>query len=156
MNSRIYYGRAIGITGHRDIGEGKAWDVRAKMCEIVEATPKTMIFGGARGVDTIALEWAHYYREAVKSKTPSLIVIVPGKVKDQPTYAAKIIRKCADGIIEMGLDMANPKSYRERNERIVGMADLVVAFWNGIARGGTWHCKQTAQSSGVEVEEVRI
>lgn len=106
-----------------------------------------VVFGGAMGADTVALQYAYKYRIG---RVPELLVIVPARVADQPVETRAVTWLCADRVIEMGQQLRNEDGkfryviYRNRNVRMLDEAkgvhgSRVVAFWNGQrTRSGTW------------------
>jgi uncharacterized phage-like protein YoqJ len=112
-----------------------------------------IIFGGARGVDTVALRCASELKKQL-NKAVTLTVIVPFRIDDQPKEAIKAIQECADKVVELGL----PRSkfgFLKRNKKMVESADRVLAFWDG-KDGGTGNTIDLAKKLKKEVTIVRI
>ncbi len=128
----------IAITGIRDIHLDSHQIVESVIFAYVKAFPEAhFYFGGARGVDTIALEVAHEGGAFCK-------VIVPFTVGDQPTEAADTIRKCAREIREMKLPHGR-RAFLMRNEALIHPADLVLGFTDVKLEGGTHHAMTLAR-----------
>lgn len=144
----------IAISGKRDICENARGVIEKTLREILTSRSdvEAIIFGGARGTDTFALECAYKIRGDLK--VPELIVIVPFKINKQPREAREAIERYADRVIE--LDQPFSKGgYFKRNEEMVKMADLLIAFWDR-KDGGTWNTIKTARKSGKEIKIVEV
>lgn len=88
--------------------------------------PKTVVVisGGAKGVDTLAQEWA-------KGEGKDFILFKPYHLIDsQVEY--------------------QPRFFFARNKQIVDNCDELVAFWDGVS-SGTRHAIEYAQKSGKKV-----
>ena len=141
----------IAITGHRDLHDSSIPIVERKIAH--EAPTATEIrFGGAIGVDTVALESCCYLRQ---EKWPELIVIVPYRVADQPKAARATIETCADEVVELDLPRGRQASLR-RNDELLDGADRLIAFTDGRTTGGTRYTIQKARELGIEVEIVEV
>ena len=154
------------ITGIRDLHPEDRPIVEQEMARLVTSgSVQVIIFGGARGVDTLALQNARFIRGSRTSQaTPILFVIVPATVNDQPRKAREIIVSCADEIMEMRLDPDNPDSYHRRNAKMLDRAlalegstrhVLCLAFWDG-KKGGTADCVERAKLRGIPVQVVAV
>ena len=93
--------------------------------------------------------------EARRGNPPELLVIVPGRVDQQPRAAVAAIRRYADRVIEMGLSVTSRDSYYARNNLMVDHADQLVAFWNGTS-GGTGHTIKSARRRSIPVEVIDV
>ncbi len=128
----------IAITGIRDLHLDSHQIVESVIFAYVKAFPDAhFYFGGARGVDTIALAVAHFYDAHCK-------VIVPFTVSDQPVEAADTIRKCAHEVREMKLPQGR-RAYLMRNDALIYPADLVLGFTDVKLEGGTHHAMTLAR-----------
>lgn len=140
---------AVAVTGHRHITAEDA----ATVARVVREYPAgSWVFGGAIGVDTVALRAA---REAGLSW---LTVIVPGRVDQQPAEAQAAIRDCADVVVGMRGDLNTRgagSAYRARNAAMVAEATEVLAFTDG-GPSGTRHCMETAREQARPVRVVGI
>ncbi len=162
-----YAGRWTVITGIRDLdyvlGKGI---VLHKLEEIVRGPSEGIVFGGARGVDTVALRAARYVRGRYIGLCP-LVVVVPGTVEQQPRGACAAIRECADEVVELKLPLHKPGSYHTRNQRMLLLAversaempqqPICVGFTDTLdpQAGGTASCMSYARRIGIEVEHVQ-
>lgn len=161
-----YAGRWVVITGIRDLdyalGKGI---VLHKLTEIVRGQAEGIVFGGARGVDTVALKAARLVRGRYIGFC-RLVVVVPGTVDGQPKGAREAIRECADEIIELRMPLHQPGSYHKRNERMLRLAEerseevpqrpICVGFTDDLdpRAGGTASCMSLARRLAIEVEHV--
>lgn len=169
MNPVIYTDRWVVITGMRDVDYvvGKGIVIH-KTEEIVLARPVGIIFGGARGVDSISLSAARRARGSFAA--PYLVCIVPDRVATQPLGAQRIIRTCADEIIECKRPLHDAGSFHARNKTMLvtaqerssdlDQAPVCVGFldqWNSSdpkVGGGTASTMHYARAMGLEVEHV--
>ena len=155
--SIAYKDHWVVVTGARDVGVASVPYVDSMITLIAGSRPAGMVFGGARGVDTIALTAA--WRARATGRVPVLVAVVPGRKEQQPPEAQVALR-LADEIIELGLPLDQPRSYQTRNERMLTEAILrddsetpvVVAFpLDGVEKGGTRNCIHAAQGRGLDV-----
>lgn len=146
INPRVE--QVVAVTGHRYI---TAEDGATVARVVAEYPACKWVFGGAIGVDTVALRAA---REAGLSW---LTVIVPGRVDQQPAEAQAAIRDCADVVVEMRGDLSTrgaESAYHARNAAMVAEAE-VLAFTDG-GPSGTRHCMETAREQARPVRVVGI
>src|SRR5690242_2771807 len=90
--------RITAVTGIRDLACTSEYIVDGMIAIEIALGVEELRFGGAIGVDTIALCAASVRRI---SRTPVLRVIVPATVADQPLVAARPIDRFADVVIEL-------------------------------------------------------
>ncbi|MBI2060355.1 MAG: hypothetical protein HYT87_11350 [Nitrospirae bacterium] len=148
----------VAFTGRRDAGPGVR-EVIGKIVaeEISLHAPVELLFGGASGADTIALdEAAKVIAELPSEKRTRLVVILPGRLPDQPHDARAVIEQHADEIHQLKLRPCFPSSYRKRNQVLVDRSDRVVAFWDGREKGGTHMTMALARKMGRDLRVVRI
>lgn len=151
--------RAITVAGIRDISpqsEPLIEDAIRRLCGNVSC----FIFGGARGVDTLALiAAARLYPSARR------IVIVPGLVAQQPREAQRAIEQHATEVEEMRQSLSDSGSMFRRTARMLDLssgllsfpdtaADLSRAYRNG--DGGTFWGIKEAQRRGMACRIVRV
>jgi hypothetical protein len=162
VDAVFYAKRWVVVTGVRDPDDAGRLTVRKKLAEIVAALPAGIIFGGARGVDTIALCAAGVLpRHDLK---PRRVVIVPGRTVEQPMAACYAIETFADEVIELRGDLSQPSSFHARNARMLVEAvgrdavedPAVVAFLAPGVAGGTRATVERARRLGLTVEEVPV
>lgn len=140
--------------------------VEDKMIRIVENPYiRAIIFGGAMGIDTIALYYALKWKV---SDYPKLIVVVPNIIGNQPKETWEITKK-ADQIIEMKQsykELGN-QIYKNRNMKMFDIAlqitrenkseILLLAFWEYVTMySGTYSTICTAKKLGIRSEIVDI
>ena len=102
---------------------------------------KQYYFGGARGIDSDALE------HIAKTQPQSIrTVVVPNRIIDQPVSSRAIIQKHATEIIE--LRNSGPDHYMIRNRYMVDNATRVNAFYDYRGRGGTFNTIEYARAEG--------
>lgn len=143
----------IAISGIRDLSQ---WDlpvIEDHMMEVLSERVDQIVFGGARGTDTVALAAACAALAGVRP--PKLVVVVPKRLKDQPIEAQEWARECADEIIELQAPRLSTEAYRRRNKELISRADALVAFWDG-SQGGTGMTIALAQEAGIPVEIVPL
>jgi predicted Rossmann fold nucleotide-binding protein DprA/Smf involved in DNA uptake len=131
----------VAITGIRDlapIDDGLVARAIYDACE----TATEMRFGGALGVDTIALL-------AALERGPRTRVFVPGKLSQQPASARRAAER-ADEVIELGL-VAAPWAYLRRNDKMLEGAARCLGFTDGRETGGTAYTIRKARSLNIEV-----
>lgn len=152
-------GRWVVVTGARDISPADVLSVQMVVAQAARDGALGFVFGGARGVDTVALHAAHH------AGARRLVVIVPGTVQQQPLEAQKAIQALASEVIAMGLPLDRPRSFQQRNEHMLttGMlrdpneSPLVLAFpLAQTLKGGTRNCMLAARSRGLEVEAIDL
>lgn len=146
----------VAITGHRKLTPADAALVTARVESLIyEVRPAAVIFGGAVGVDTVALAAAHHHVShrggTVRAHHSRLVVIVPDVVRAQPHEAREAIRLYADEVVEMRNPIKRADgwaAYHARNHEMVLRADVVLGFWDGDTRSGTGSCLAHAQRMG--------
>jgi uncharacterized phage-like protein YoqJ len=116
--------------------------------------PSVLRFGGAIGVDSIALQAARQLRRP--RHRVNLVVIVPGKLTEQPKCAYHVALRCADQIIELDFPRGVKWAYLRRNDKLLDGAQRLVAFTDGRATGGTAYTIKRAQKFGIDVELVTV
>jgi len=126
----------IGITGHRNYP-----DRAALIRGLDNLRGREYVFGGARGVDTDALEY-------ISKTQPRSIrtVIVPNRVINQPAISQTAIKNYSTNIIELRNTGAN--RFQLRNQAIVDRSTHLRAFYDFRGRGGTYNTIQYAKIKG--------
>jgi len=98
-------------------------------------------FGGARGVDTDALEYLG------KTQPGSVrTVVVPNRLIDQPVATRAITKRYASNIVELKNSGAN--RFMIRNRFMVDKAHKLNAFYDFRGRGGTYNTIEYAKTKG--------
>lgn len=137
----------IAVTGIRDLYAGDEPVVEREMIEAAKQA-SGFVFGGARGADTVALA-------ALCGWGGSKLVIVPGRLGQQPGTAQRVAQECASEVRELGLSLRARGSYQTRNLAMLDAATRVLAFWDG-ASGGTANCLQAARARRMPVEVIPV
>lgn len=126
----------IAITGHRDYP-----DRAALYRGLDRMRARKYLFGGARGIDSDALEY-------ISKTQPRSIrtVVVPNRVIDQPASARAMIKKHATNVIELRNRGSN--RYMIRNRYMVDNSTRTNAFYDFRGRGGTYNTIEYARAKG--------
>jgi len=126
----------ITITGHR------IYPDRASLYQGLDRIhAKQYYFGGARGIDSDALEYL------ARTQTASIkTVVVPNRVIDQTFSSREIMRLYADEIIE--LKNTGPERYMIRNKFMVDRSTRVEAFYDFRGHGGTFNTIRYSEATG--------
>lgn len=138
----------IAVSGMRDIVPADYPIIEIQIADILSEHPEEILFGGARGADTVALAAACAMLGVIRP--PKLIVIVPKRVKDQPPEAQEWISECADEVVELKAARLDGRAYWQRNKALISRADGLVAFWDGRS-GGTGMTIRLAEEMGKPV-----
>lgn len=153
----------VAITANRNLTRADEVVIHETMMSLAfDVQPGEIIFGGARGGDTVALlavrkRFRGHGTHAVHRAR--LVVIVPDTIAAQTSEAQWAIRECADEVIELRSRITRDDgwaAYHRRNEAMVDRATHVVGFWNGDHRSGTWSCIAYARRMGRPVWVVPI
>jgi hypothetical protein len=139
----------VAISGIRAIDPIMEAEVDMAMMDVVSEMDgdgaDEIRFGGALGLDTMALEAvrnqppARLIRDEGGSRLVSTIrkiVITPFTVRDMSLRARNVAVECSNHIVEMRLPKTK-RAYLDRNEALLNGADRLVAFTDGRRTGGT-------------------
>ena len=129
----------IAITGHRVYP-----DRSALYLGLDRYHARHYYFGGARGVDSDALEYISRTQPG-SSRT----VVVPDRVINQPSSSQAIIKRHATRVIE--LRNTGTDRYMIRNRYMVDHADRTHAFYDFRGRGGTFQTMNYTRSQGKDL-----
>ena len=111
------------------------------MFDVLLLEPDIIRFGGALGIDTIALEIA-----CSNDCGAVLEVVVPFLLDNQPAKAIDAVHRCQSQIVVTELRLPPSKgAYLRRNDYMLNGADLFVAFTDGRQSGGTWYTINRAE-----------
>lgn len=136
MNGEALFSNIVAISGHREfVNRGELF----KGLDALRAAE--YVFGGARGVDSEALEYLSR-RQPLSFKT----VIVPNTVAAQPAEARAAIAAHADVVIELG--NTGRDRYEIRNRAMIDRATHLRAFYDFRGRGGTYNAIEYARRVG--------
>jgi len=135
-NNDYYEPGIVAITGHRDYP-----DRAALYRGLDRMSAKHYYFGGARGIDSDALEY-------ISKTQPGSVrtVVVPNRLINQPASARAIIKRHATNVIE--LKNSGTDRYMIRNRYMVNKANRVNAFYDFRGKGGTYNTIEYARSKG--------
>lgn len=112
-------------------------------------------FGGAKGGDTEALKAALFYRTG---RRPWLVVVVPDVVTKQP-FETRAWTHRADEVIELKNPITSDDDYEAytiRDQYLVDVGSLLVAFWRGNYKTGTGKTVRMAENSGLKIVRVPL
>lgn len=145
----------ISITGTRSAKNKHASKIYETLSGFIEHfKPEKMYFGGALGVDTIALMLSKKITLEVGINT-ELIVVFPDTKHQAPIDAAHAAVDYADDIIELENKIIREngyKSYRTRNEYLVDHCDMLIGFpKDNNPRSGSWMTINIAEKQNKNV-----
>jgi len=148
----------VAFTGIRDIDPSMQDEVEMAVLDTIDAGATELRFGGALGLDTMALEaaWRMDSLRASAVRHIPRVVYVPFDVDAQPKVARDAIRECASSVVEIGLKRGLRNAYLIRNDRMIEDADLVVGFTDGRTAGGTAYTMAKARSAGIDVVTIQV
>lgn len=142
------------MTGHRDLSPKDLYRLQTAMKGLAtNPTIDAIYFGGAMGADTEALRTALEVRVGAR---PHLVVVVPYTVYHQPSSTHQVTHS-ADEVIELGNKITADDrfaSYQIRNQYLVDVCSLLVAFWNGNYKSGTGSAVQMAERQGKPIHRI--
>jgi len=139
MHDETLIADTVAITGHRDFT-----DVGSLYRGLDRTNARQYVFGGARGIDSRALEYIG------KTRPGSIrTVVVPNRLVDQPAEARAIIRKYSTHTIE--LKNRGFSRFQLRNNYMVNRSNAVRAFYDHRPTGGTINTIRYAQRVGKPV-----
>jgi hypothetical protein len=148
----------VGITGHRGLADKTAEMVREAIRGVVNRQPAD----GLVGVSCIAEGPDAWFAQAVLEHGGRLEVVVPAlkyretlPQRHRPIYDELIGR--ASEVHQTGLSDADPHAYMVGSEVLVGLADQLIAVWDGgpaHGYGGTADVVSYALRTGIPVRVV--
>lgn len=136
----------VAVSGIRALAQESHADVERAIGYLLDVDG--IRFGGADGVDTVALA------SALELVDASCAVIVPGRLADQPAESQRIARR-ASQIVELGLGLSRD-AYLRRNDALLEGADMLLAFTDGRRTGGTAHTIRRARRAKIPVVIVPV
>lgn len=140
MPEEVVSADVIAITGHR------VYPDPANLYRGLDRlNAREYYFGGARGVDTDALNY-------ISRTQPGSVrtVVVPNRVIDQPFISQEAIRLHATRVIE--LRNTGSDRYMIRNRFMVDKSTHLRAFYDFRGRGGTYNTIEYARSRGTNFD----
>ncbi len=134
----------IAFTGHRYLSFQQVVLYLDKLHS--EHPDAIWITGGAVGLDSVAASYAmtHGIRLWLILPFPSQIMTKKWSIAQRKVLADSWVYAEKVSVISPTYDVA---VYQRRNERMVDLADMVAAFWDG-SSGGTGNCVRYAKSVG--------
>jgi hypothetical protein len=162
----VIFGRnGLVISAHRELAEGDEAVIRKGMADFIAFNDFDYImFGGARGGDTVALAAALECRSILvrppAARDLKLIVVVPDTLSVQPRETWQVSQK-ADRIIELRHPITRTNNFWALHHRNEFMLDWVcphgrlLAFWNG-EKSGTANAIHYARRIDLEVSTRKI
>ena len=135
----------IAATGHRSERCKDEEAVRRKLRETLESAPKdTVIISGMAngwdlwaGSEALALGYEIWAAKPWKGHT--------ARVEDAELYAQII--EASSRVINVvdSEEFPGNWAYQKRNEWMVDNATNILAYWDGVEKGGTWNCIKYAR-----------
>ena len=157
----MIFGRSgLVISAHRELAEADVPLIRKGMADFIGFRDFDYImFGGARGGDTVALAAALELRHT-SPRPLKLIVVVPDTLAVQPRETWEVSQR-ADRIIELHHSITRANNFWALHHRNEFMLDWVypqgrlLAFWNG-EKSGTANAVHYARRIDLEVSTRKI
>lgn len=147
--------KGLVVSGHRNVTKNDMGVIHSSMREFIGYEEfDYIVFGGARGTDTLALASALDLRQT-GMKVPTLVVVVPDRLVNQPVETRDISLK-ADRLIELKHPITSEDHFWALQHRNEVMVDLVfpeghlLALWN-TKPSGTANAVRYARELGVDV-----
>lgn len=134
----------IAVTGHRNLSDKQIKRIKNITGKIVRKygyDNVEFICGGARGTDTIA---ARFCQENMI--VYSLYFPFPYHNKDNNE-----LKQTAKKTVELYEDYFANWQFQERNKAMVNDCDILLAFYDGREKGGTYNCIKYAKSKLVPI-----
>jgi hypothetical protein len=126
----------VGITGHRDLPE--------PTCRLVSAAIATQLerFDSIEGISSLAEGADQIFAEEVMKAGGALTAVVPSAhyTRSFETVAGGVtyrrLRARAREVIELPFSAPTAEAYWAAGQRVVGLADVLLAVWDGTASRG--------------------
>jgi len=122
----------ISITGHQSLESSEAWGwVRAELDNLLMRLPRPLI-----GVTSLAIGADSLFAELVLQHHGSIEAVLPFseyelkfEIHDRARYQRLL--DMASAVIVLQRKQSDEESYFEAGKRVVDLADLLVAVWDG-------------------------
>ena len=122
----------ISITGHQRVQVADDWNwVRAELNNIMVKLPKPLI-----GVTSLAIGADQLFAELILKHGGTIEAVLPFpeyelklEVADRPKYQRLL--EMASKVIALRKEGSDEQSYFEAGKRVIDLADLVIAVWDG-------------------------
>ncbi|WP_033215242.1 hypothetical protein [Kitasatospora phosalacinea] len=147
----------IAVTGHLDLAPATSRAVRAALDALLDRYEAEELTGAsclAPGADTL-------FADAVLARGARLVAVLPGPCyPDAGATAAERaafdrLRAAAHRVIVLPAPRLGPAAYAAANDRLLRLADRVVAVWDGgpgNGPGGTADMVAAARAAGLPVD----
>lgn len=147
----------VGITGHQRLDDSSAWQWVADMIgsELDAAAPPLVaVTSLAIGADQLLARLTLERGGAVHAVLPFQDIEHTFEEQDQPAYRALLAQAMAEVLDTPG---TKEDAYFAAGKRVVELADLMLAVWNGLpakGRGGTADVVRYALERGVPLVHI--
>ncbi|MEU5382391.1 hypothetical protein [Kitasatospora cineracea] len=147
----------IAVTGHLDLAPDTARAVRAALDAFLAPYPA----GELTGVSCLAPGADTLFADAVLARGARLVAVLPGPSAPGPHAGAAEradfdrLRAAAHRVLVLPAARLDPAAYVAANDRLLLLADRVVAVWDGgpgNGRGGTADMVAAARAAGLPVD----
>jgi hypothetical protein len=126
----------VGITGHRDLPD--------PTCRLVSASIATELqrFRPLHGISSLAEGADQIFAEQVLMAGGALTAVIPSAnyTRSFATSAGKVayrtLRARAEEVIELPFPSPSEDAYWAAGQRVVDLADVLLAVWDGTPSGG--------------------
>jgi hypothetical protein len=126
----------VGITGHRDLSEAT--------CRLVAAaiTKQLGEFGSVHGISSLAEGADQIFAEQVLNGGGALTAVIPSAhygwsfATTAGKAAYRRLRALATEVIELPFRSPSAEAYWAAGQRVVGLADVLLAVWDGTPSRG--------------------
>jgi len=146
----------LALTGHRGLPPGAPALIRRQLEELVLQYPgSTWLSGGAVGVDQVAALVLLELGQRVEFVLPFPLRLQSARWTSVEREALRALTAQA-AAVEILRDGYHVGGYHQRNRRLLERADVLVAFTDGRATGGTASVIRQAERKGVPVIRGRV
>jgi hypothetical protein len=140
------------VSGIRDLARSSHHTVEHVVHEELQRRDLAVLrFGGALGVDTVALLAAAEARPSV-----ALEVFVPWTISSQPVASREAIQRSGARVVELRLADRTKAAFLRRNDSMLNGADRLLAFTDGRTTGGTHYTICGANLRRLDVRTIRV
>lgn len=144
------------LTGHRGLPPGAPSIIRQQLEELVRQYPgATWLSGGAVGVDQVAALVLLELGQRVEFVLPFPLPVQSARwtPAERESLRALAARAAAVEILRNAYNVAG---YHQRNRRLLERANILVAFTDGRATGGTASVIRQAEKKGIPIIRGRL
>lgn len=146
----------VAFSGHRTFrGEAEA-ELRQIIASLYEEGYRRFLCGMAWGFDLAAGEAVDGFRQ--HHPDVELIAVLPygdfgSLFKGDDAMRFRSVAESADEVVVV-CEHQGPDAYRRRNDYLVENASRVVAWWDGVPKGGTAYTLKRARRLGLRVHNL--